>query len=583
MAGETETIITPFKAAYIAQKWYEWKSNRSSVEKMWKEIEAYKYATDTTSLPNNIAGFDHTTHIPLTMELSQDLHALIKGIVTPHKDWFIFDPDTREAAKIENKVALEAYIKNRHKLNGANRAISLLIHDLIDKGNCFVMVVFEAADKIGYSGPKLVRLSPWDIVFNPTSPTFDQAPKIIREELSIGEFLKKADRLGWDEEAVAKVRTARTNARITAPTSTSSGTDKDEQYVPQGFGSREQYLQSGTVEVLWFYGDLYDADADVLSEDSIIVTADGDSVLFEGEVGTLDGKPHIYQGVWEQRPENLWGMGPLENIIGLNYQIDHRENAKSTGLDKLILPDLETIGDVEEIYDAETGQTRYLAPEGGGVREIRPDTTFLNADLHIDRLTEQARKAARLPTDLVGFRSAGEKTFGEVAQLIEGAMRGFIDKAEDFETEVLEKVLGAELELASKNLDSQVLVPGGKENGIIPFISVDPAALKSKGTFIPVGAKRFARKNQIVSTLAQLSSTPLMQIASPHISGKGAAELLRELLEIEDSSFFKEFAQIVEGAEAQQLANAAEQEVAGSVDEPSVAELSLEREIANGQ
>jgi hypothetical protein len=576
MAGEAESISIPYKAQYIAQKFAEWKGSRSVADSIWEEVESYKYATDTTKLKSNSATMDHTTHIPITMELAQELHALIKKITIPHEDWFAFSPDNKDAAKVKTKLALEAYLKNRHRLSKFKKIISMMIDDLIDKGNCFARVVWIDESPGGYVGPAIKRISPWDIVFNPTASSFKDAPKIIRESLSLGEFAKRAQREGWDEGVVQKVIDGRAGHRAKTQ---GSSKDKDQHYVPAGYGTREQYMKSGTVEILWFYGDLFDLDTNTLWENSMIVAVDGEMILLEEEIRTWDGKPHIFQGVWQRRQENLWGMGPLDNVIGLNYQINHRENAKSTGLDKLIYSDLIYLGDVEEIYDAETGQTKYLAPEGGGVQEVSVDTTFLAAAGEIERLLDQARKAVGLPADFVGFRTAGEKTFGEVAELQAGAMRPFLDKAKDFEEDFLQPILQAEVELARTHLENTMSVPGNMTNGFTPFIEVSPTTLKANGTYIPQGAARFERKNQIIAALSQLSSTKLMEFAGPHVSGKGVANTLTRLMELEGEEFFSEFAQIIEGVEGQELANMAQQQLAAASTIPTNEEVGLQQEI----
>ena len=272
-------------------------------------------------------------------------------------------------------------------------------------------------------------------------------------------------------------------------------------------------------------------------------------------------------------------MGPLENIVGLNYQINHRENGKSDALDRLLVPDMVYQGDVEEIYNEEKGNMIYLAPEGGGVSDIRPDTTFLSYDLHIDRLESQSRRSARLPGDLTGFRSAGEETAFEVGSLTEGAMRGHIHKAQDMEVNLLEPLLKAEVELARDNLIGTVQVTSTTSTGTLDFINVTPEDLNIKGLLRPVGAKRFARKNQIISTLSQLSSTPIFQLASSHVSSKGAAKLLQELTEMEATELFKENAQVFESVEQQSLINSAERMVADEAAQPTLQEQMIDAEI----
>ena len=263
----------------------------------------------------------------------------------------------------------------------------------------------------------------------------------------------------------------------------------------------------------------------------------------------------------------------------MNYQVNHRENAKSEALDRLIYPDKIYQGDVEEMYDDETGQMTYLAPEGGGVQELAINTQFFSFDLHIDRLQHSARSAARLPSDLTGFRSQGEKTLGEVTALTEGGMRGFIDKAADFERSSLEKHLGAEIELAYDNFGSAFKVPNKNEGGFIEMLNVTKEDLAVNGILIPRGAKRFARKNQMLSTLTQLSATPLAQVIALHTSGKGATELVNELLETHDTGLFEEFAQILEQGEAQQIMNQVEQSNAMQASQPSLEEQMITNEL----
>jgi len=238
------------------------------------------------------------------------------------------------------------------------------------------------------------------------------------------------------------------------------------------------------------------------------------------------------------------------------------------------------MGDVEEMYDDDTGQVTYMAPEGGNVQELAVNTQFFSFDLQIDRLTHSARSAARLPSDLTGFRSQGEKTLGEVTALTEGGMRGFVDKAGDFERTSLEQHLKAEIELAHDNFGSAFKVPNKSETGFIEMLNVSKEDLAVNGVLIPRGARRFGRKNQMLASLTQLSATPLAQLALQHISGKGAANLMSELLEVQDTGLFEDFAQILEQGEAQKIANSVEQSNAIATSQPGVEEQMLIQEQA---
>jgi len=581
MSGESATALQSFKtnedkASFITTLWMQWDRDNQLAVNRWQEVEAYRYATDTNSLPSSANPFTHSTHKPVLAAIGQDLEAILLQVVMPHDDWFTFEPMDAVAARTEQRKTLVSYLKNRHALNGYADEVAKLRSDLVTYGNCFSQVFHvneSSGEKAGYIGPKVKRISPYDIVFDPTGGSFDCAPKIIREIITLGELKNRADNGMFDMDTAMKILKNRSGA-----SQSDAGEDKNEQYTPQGFGTFQQYIASGFVELLWFYGDVYDAEAMELHKGRKVVVADSEHVLLDEEIQTVSGKPHIYQSVWQKLPDNLWGMGPLDNIVGMNYQINHRENAISEALDRLIYPDKVYSGDVEEMYDEETGQTTYLAPEGGGVQELAVNTQFFAMDLHQDRLVHSSRQAARLPSDLTGFRSQGEKTLGEVTALTEGGMRGFIDKAADFERSSLENHLKAEVELAHSNFAAALSVPTKSDGGFITMLSITKEDLEVNGLLIPRGSKRFARKNQLLASLTQVSATPLAQIAMQHISGKGAANLIAELLEVQDDGLVEEFAQIMEAGEAQQIANMAEQQGAIAGAQPS-----LEEEMINQQ
>ena len=582
MSGETLDLEMPFGdqgrlASYILDEWYEKDAYREPAKSRWEEIEAYKYATDTKNSLMGGSAFDHSTHIPVIAPISQDLEAIVGQVTMPHEDWFTFQPEDRASAPKEKRSKVVSYIKNRHRISGFKKEKEKLDSDLVTYGNAFAMVEWideSSEDKGGYIGPKLMRISPYDIVFDPTASSFDSSYKIIRQIISMGKLLQ------WKEKGLVNTDAADLILanRRTHGTRRMTSHEKDQQYTPQGFTTYDAYMTSGVVEILWFYGDIYDQEGGKLHKNRKIASVDGTYVLFDEEIDTHTGKPHIYKAGWEVRPDNLWSMGPLDNIVGINYQVNHRENAKNDALDKLIYPDKVFVGDVEEKYDDETGQTIYLAPEGGGVQEIAMNTQFFQYNLEIDALTNMARTSARLPLDLVGFRSPGEKTFGEVSALTEGAMRGFIHKTMSYES-FLEEILTAELELAHKHISGVLQVPGQAEGGIIPFLDVTRADLKVSGSLVAKGSQRFARKNQMMSTLSQLSATGILDRTAVHQSSKKLAELVEELTELDGFGVFEEYAQVYESAELQQLQNEAQMQVLEQGLEPTLDEVLEEEEL----
>ena len=208
MAGESAILDNQTLAGFVVGMWRDLQDKRVKATESWGEVEAYLYATDTHSLTNSQNGHSHSTHIPVLMEIKQDLESIIMATLAPHDDWFEFSPSDRSEQTINKKLAVENYIKNIHRRNGFRTTLKTLIGDLATYGNCFNEVRFEnntTGRNVGYVGPKAYRISPYDIVFNPAAPSFDDTYKIVREIVSLGEFIKRAKAQGYNQEAVSQI------------------------------------------------------------------------------------------------------------------------------------------------------------------------------------------------------------------------------------------------------------------------------------------------------------------------------------------------------------------------------------------
>jgi len=564
------------RASHISGKYHEWQSYKEKAMARWEETEAYVYATDTTSLPGG-TNFDHTTHIPIVHEIYEELCSILYSTVLPHEDylgWLGFDSEANTREKRDKALA---YIKNRHSLNGFRKSIDTLISDLVIYGICFAQVQHVNRSLVGengigvsgYIGPVVKRFSPYDVTIDPTAPSFEASPKVIRSLVSMGEFIALAEKGNWDKEVVQGIIDKRGSY---------SGVDfsdkhKNKQYTPDGFGNIELYYQSGMVELLWFYGDVFDEDELKVHRNRCIVVADRCRSLSDTECL----HPDIFCATWKAKPDNLWSQGPLDQIVGLNYQINHRENALSTSIDRFIFPDRVHLGDVEVQYNPSNGNITYYAPEGGGVQDLSPDATVLTYDNQIEKLSSKARMAVGLPPSLAGFRSPGEKTAFEVQSLHDGAFRSFVHKAERFEMDVVEKVVNAELRLGLENLDSVLQVPAQSPDGLPTFLKITREDLTSNGKLVPWGARRFTLQNKQLNVLSMLANSNLGQLIGAHMNTYKLARVVEELGGLNDFKVFDKFAAIEEQFEQQQLVNMAQQMQASELQRPS-----LEEEMLNG-
>lgn len=567
-------------AGEIDSYFHEWDSARTSQLDMWAEIDSYIHATDTTSIEGGDF-FDHKTFIPLISEMHEDLIAIIYSTVFPHEEWLGWKGFDAKAIAKEKRQKLLSFIKQCHTMNAFSTTFRKAVDDLVRYGNCFVRVGYvnetqqEQDETVaGYIGPKPIRISPYDIVFNPTATEFDKTPKIVKDLMSLGEFKEFTKSLGeqllLDGEQVNQLLSRRQGAGVD-----NNDRYKEQQYVASGFGSMEEYYSSGLIELLWFYGDVFDPVTQEVHKGRCIVVVDGNSVVLDD----YQPKTQIHKGGWKPRPDNLWSQGPLDNLIGINYMVNHRENSKNDSIDSFANPDRAYVGDVEEIYDEVSGQTKYIMPEGGSVTDITPDTTVLTFDNQIQMHIEMARRAARLPQQLSGFRTAGEKTAFEVQNLNDGAFRGFINKAMQFEEDVVEKVVTSEIRVAKENFSSVISVLEEDEEGIISVLEVTEDDLSSNGKLIPFGARRFARNLQQLAGLQNLTQGPLYQILGKHFNTYDLARVWESLNGFENFEVIKKFAAIDEAMEEQEATMLAQQEMEQTMSQPTAMEMGMDADM----
>jgi len=562
----------------IGNKWMEWNSARIRSKERWKETTQYVYATSTRETSNAMMGgseidqegWNHSTHVPKITQIFDNLTANYMSSLLPHDEWFKFVGEDQESVVKDKRNTVESYLRTKHRLNGFRTEIQKLINDWTIYGNCFASVHFVAdtsADpddptllKTNYVGPKVRRISPFDIVFNPLATSFEDSPKIIRSLKTLGELQRDVEdspELGYSQEILDRVLKLRSTLRQ----ANTEDFDKSTQLTFDGFGTASQYFQSGFVEILEFYGDMYDVHNQRFLKNHVITVVDRSFVIRSEPLKTWSGRPHIYHCGWRLRQDNLWAMGPLESLVGLQYMINHLENARADAFDQMLTPTRIIVGNVER-RDVESGAPggEYEIPDGeGSVTNLLPDTTVLTADTQIDRHKQEMEEFAGSPRNAMGFKVPGEQTATEASILDRGASRIFQNKISFFEEEFLEKIINAELEVGRMNLDVIDIIKVVDEDGIEDFMEISKSDLQANGKLVPIGARHFARHNQLAGNLQALSQAfsidPLMQQHFPSIK---MAEQYAELMAFSNRDLVAPFARIGEQADAQKLQNAAD-------------------------
>jgi hypothetical protein len=338
--------------------------------------------------------------------------------------------------------------------------------------------------------------------------------------------------------------------------SADSAYNKADGFIADGFTSIQQYYESDYVEVLTFYGDIFDYNENKLHSDRIITVVDRAYVLDNQENPSWLGHAPIFMSGWRPRPDNLYAMGPLDNLVGMQYRIDHLENLKADVFDQIAYPVMKIRGDVED-FDFAPGSRIYLGEEGD-VAYLQPDGTALQADLQIQLLENKMEEMAGAPRQAMGIRTPGEKTAFEVQSLQNSASRIFEHKTAHFERTFLEPIMNAMLEVARRNMNmSDTIRVLDDATGAILFRSITKDDITAKGKIVPVGARHFAERARRVQNLTQLYQLKLADpTIAPHLSGKEMAKIMAE--ELGEPRLYGENISVIEQLETQQTVQEAE-------------------------
>lgn len=346
--------------------------------------------------------------------------------------------------------------------------------------------------------------------------------------------------------------------------------EKDDSLRMDGFTSFKHYLQSSYVEILTFYGDFYDVNGNKFYKNSIITVADRHKLISVQDNPSLFGLPQIFHAGWRIRQDNLWAMGPLDNLVGMQYRIDHIENLKADLFDLTAFPPLKIKGLVN---DFDWGpMTKIFVGDDGDVEIISPDVNALNSNLEIQNLQQQMEEMAGSPKEAMGFRTPGEKTAYEVQRLENAAGRIFSNKIVQFEEQIIEPLANAMLDLAKRNADSVQVVPVfDDETQATIFLNLTAKDISGTGKVKPVAARLFAERSERVQNLNNFFASALGQDQElkAHWSTVALSKMFEDLLDIKDYGVVQPYIRLSEQAEAQRMVNSQQEAVSMETMTPS--------------
>ncbi len=586
MAGKVinlqDIIVADQLGCRIANDWHTWNMWRQSVIDQKRELRSYVYATDTTTTSNSSLPWSNKTTLPKLTQIRDNLYANYMATLFPKRRWMEWEGSDRSSETKAKRTAIKDFMQYVVRQPEFKAEIEKLVLDYIDWGNCFGTVEWVDETvlddngqvvKKGYLGPRVARYSPLDIVFNPIAPTFKESPKIVRVMTNLGEATEIIKRFTADQDELDLANSVIKYCKDLRQSQTMySGyeiAEKDEYFRLDGFSNYREYLGSGNVELLFFFGDIYDEQKDEFLKNHMVVVIDRHKVLMSKPHSYPMAEIPIYHAGWRVRQDNLWAMGPLDNLVGLQYRLDHVENMKSDLLDLVTYPPVKIKGIVN---DFDWGPMEKIHVDADGdVELMHPDVNALQVNIEIAQIEQRMEEMAGSPKEAMGFRTPGEKTKYEVQRLENAASRIFQNKVAQFEEKILEPLLNAMLVLAQTHLEDVAIRVIEDEFKSVQFRQIKKSDLAANGRIKPVGARHFAEQAELVQNINAFFQSALGQDQEMkmHFSSVKLAEMFEELLDISEWEIVQPWVRLHEQAEAQQQSMAQEENTMASASAPA--------------
>ena len=223
-----ETLIVPEYepdtiARTVADQWVRYNANRNEWLAEHKELREYLFATDTRKTANSKLPWKNSTVTPKLTQIRDNLHANYMAALFPNDEWFMWEADDQDAATKQKRDAIEGYMRAKLRESHFEIVVEKLVLDYIDYGNTVAGHEFVDMTKTdpatgeviqGYVGPRAMRVSPLDCVFDPTATEFSVSPYIERIVRTVGDIRRDQRILltqGWDEQVLEKALAHRGN------------------------------------------------------------------------------------------------------------------------------------------------------------------------------------------------------------------------------------------------------------------------------------------------------------------------------------------------------------------------------------
>lgn len=521
-------------AKVVSDFWYTKNLDRTSWLDQVNYVLQYVRSSSTKTTQNASLPWKNNTTIPKLTQIADNLIAYYSAALMPDDDWFKWEGSNEEAQKKANVI--EAYMKTKIKSSRFEEEVVKCLRDWVYTGVAFGGVGWVEEQSVdlatgqpikGYIGPKLFRVSPQEGMIDPKASSYNKSYFLRREIIHISELL--SDPLFAESNDVKNKLIERRQAYHQDLVD-----DKIRNLLSiDGFDTYDEYIESGYVELLSYFGNIFDPETgEVRKNQEVYVVDRTDVILQRTNPSFLEIKPYVYSG-WRVLPDNLYGQSPLSQLLGMQYRCDHLENLKADAFDFIVHPVIKIMGDTVEDFHYGPGERVYCGDDGD-VQYLVPDTSVLTCDNQIALYHKYMEEMAGSPKESMGFRTPGEKTAFEVNALMQGADRMFIQRLNQFERDFVEPILNLMFELLIRNMDGEDFIRTfNDEEKAATFMSITKDDVAARGMIKPIGSSNYEARNKRVQELQNFLALVDTSGLAPHISKYKAAKVLEEELGLE--------------------------------------------------
>lgn len=560
-------------AVRIGEMWSQYNTERRAALSLGEEARRFVFATDIDSTSAALQPHKNRTHQPKLTEINDTLQSKYFEAALGSPEFFRFNGSDIPGRSKSRLV--EAWVRTKLETKKFRETVGrALLMDYAIYGNCFADVDYvretDSNGNITYVGIVVRRISPLDIVFNNRAKDFSSSVKIERALMhisDIAELPEKFPESEFNETAIQKaIKTRHPDyAGDWIEVIKERGINMD------GYGSWDEYFKQDMAELLIYRGSVFDPITGETKTNRVVFVMDRIHVIRDAPSRSPMGFDGLHHAGWRIRPDNLWAQGPLDNLVGMQYRIDHLENLKADGFDLIIQPNLLIKGEgVQEPEDGFAPGGTYYAGVDEDVSFLVPDVGVLQADSGIAVYHQLMEQFAGVPSETRGIRTPGEKTAFEIDKLDNNANGMFIDKTRNFEI-LLEGILKEAHDLMLINFDENdyIEIFDDIENAeIIKEVSRDQVT--ALGQFIAVGSQHWARRQRRTQEMQTLQLGPMQDPKiNIHISGINLAKFYEEELNLEDHSIVEPFIGVKESVQAEAIAEAERQKLQQETGEPT--------------